>query len=370
MHSEPTYLPRARLQGLIDALLDAGYAVLGPVVEQGTIQFRPIHDATQLPAGVHDQQSPGRYRLSHGHGERQFAWANGPQALRPLLFAPSEPLWRVTRGDDGALQFVSVLPETAPTAVLGVRACDLAALRLQDAHFLAEAHPDPYYRARREDLLLVAVDCQHPADTCFCAATGDGPGCAPDSGADIVLTELDDGFLVRADSERGRALVAPLQLSPATAGQRRAGADGVHAAATAQSRRLPGADLPTSLFAGQDHPRWDDVAQRCLACGNCTQVCPSCFCHRSEETPTLGGGGSEHGRVWDSCFSPGHAHIHGAHLRESIRDQYRQWLTHKFGGWVEQYGRSGCTGCGRCISWCPVGIDVTAELAALCGDGP
>jgi ferredoxin len=366
MDSLPTYLPRAQLQALIDGLLAAGYRVLGPVLEQDVIQYRPLDSASQLPRGVHDQQAPGRYRITTSDSARQFAWANGPQALKPLLFAPTEPLWRVTRDADGALGFTAAVPDTAPTAVIGVRACDLAALKLQDRHFLEGNHPDPYYRARRDDLLLVAVDCAHPADTCFCASTGDGPGC--DEGADIVLTELDDGFVLWTGTARGRAIADPLGLAHASAQQVQTGKAGIAAAAATQLRQLPGADLPATLFAKQADAHWDAIAERCLACGNCTLVCPSCFCHRSEETPALGGASSEHSRVWDSCFSSGHGHLHGGHLRETSRDQYRQWLTHKFAGWVEQYGRSGCTGCGRCISWCPVGIDVTVELAALCGE--
>jgi ferredoxin len=368
MDEHSAYLPRAGLQALLDLLNRDFDRCLGPTVVDDSIVFRPITEAAQLPRAVRDRQAPGRYRLDSSGDDRLFAWANGPQALKPLLFAPSEPLWRVVRQPDGQLDFQAQAPEVVSTAVIGVRACDLAALRLQDQHFLDGPHADPYYRARREELLLVAVDCSHPADTCFCASTGDGPGCG--GGADLVLTELDEGFLVRAGSEPGRAIADRLPLQQADAEQCRAGHDSIAAAAAAQARRLPDADLPVRLFAAQDHPHWERVAQRCLSCGNCTLVCPSCFCHRSEELPALGGASSEHHRVWDSCFSPGHAHLHGAHLRESTRDQYRQWLTHKFAGWVEQYGRSGCTGCGRCISWCPVGIDVTAELAALTGDAP
>ncbi len=133
-------------------------------------------------------------------------------------------------------------------------------------------------------------------------------------------------------------------------------------------RALDTRDLPELLFGNLDHPRWEAVAQRCLACGNCTSVCPTCFCTSAHEESDLAGSASPHVRTWDSCFSEEHAAIHGANFRPTIVDRYRQWLTHKVGSWVAQFGTSGCVGCGRCIAWCPVGIDLTEELAAIRAD--
>jgi ferredoxin len=138
-------------------------------------------------------------------------------------------------------------------------------------------------------------------------------------------------------------------------------------AAEAQQRTLPGRDLQAPLFARLSHPQWQAIGERCLACGNCTAVCPTCFCHSEQEHPALDGGGSEHVREWDSCFTPGHSYIHGVVIRAETSQRYRQWLTHKLGSWHEQYGRSGCVGCGRCITWCPVGIDITEEVTTICG---
>jgi ferredoxin len=143
-------------------------------------------------------------------------------------------------------------------------------------------------------------------------------------------------------------------------------------AAQRQSRRILSRNLRDPLFANLEHPRWDEVAERCLSCGNCVAVCPTCFCHAEREQPALDGQTSEHVRQWDTCYSVGHSYLHGFLVRPDTRTRYRQWLTHKLGGWHDQYGRSGCVGCGRCITWCPVGIDITEEAAAVCaGDvGP
>ena len=114
-----------------------------------------------------------------------------------------------------------------------------------------------------------------------------------------------------------------------------------------------------------EHPRWDEVAERCLTCGNCTMVCPTCFCTTVEDVTDLTGEQAERWRAWDTCFSLDHSYVHGGSVRPTGRSRYRQWMTHKLGTWWDQFGTSGCVGCGRCIAWCPVGIDITEEAAAL-----
>jgi len=361
----PLFLPRERLQALVDALRGSGRRCLGPRVRDGAIVYDWLTDVAELPTGVADVQLPGSYRLERSGAGRQFAWATGPQALKPLLFAPREALWRVVRGDDGRLAFREVVPDVQPLAVIGVRACDLAALALQDRHFLQGPYRDPYYARRREQLFLVAVGCSHPASTCFCASTGDGP--RPQHSFDILLEELDAGFIAHGGSSQGQQILTALGLAPASEAQLRlAQAESEHAAAV-QTRKLPSRNLRGALFANLDHGRWDEVAQRCLTCGNCTSVCPTCFCHSEHEVQALDGQESEHLREWDSCFTRGHSHLHGFTVRPDTRSRYRQWLTHKLGSWHDQYGRSGCVGCGRCIAWCPVGIDITEEATAICG---
>jgi len=353
---------------LLDALRRRGYQCVGPQVKEAGIVYAPLTSVDALPRGVNDQQSPGEYRLHDSGAARCFAWANGAQALKPLLFAPRETLWRVERGDDGRIQFRETLPVVSPVAVIGVRACDLAALRIQDKVFLQGAHPDPYYGARRQALFLVAVNCSHPAQTCFCASTGDGPSAV--QGYDLVLDELDEGFLVAAGSDAGAALLDDLTLGVSSDAQRRAVERQHVDAVQTQTRRLPSRNLRDALFANLEHPRWQEVADRCLSCGNCTMVCPTCFCHAEQDQAHLDGTGSEHQREWDSCFTQGHSYIHGLTIRADTRSRYRQWLTHKLGSWHDQFDTSGCVGCGRCITWCPVGIDITEEAGAVCGDQP
>ena len=364
----PRFLRREDFQQLIDALRAAGYRCLGPRVEEGAIVFDTLVAMDQLPSGYRDRQAPGEYHLERGDDGRLFAWVNGPQALKPLTFTPRETLWRAERRDDGTLHLQDVPPEAEPLAVIGIRSCDLAALALQDAHFLHKT-VDAGYRARREKLFLVAVNCSRSAATCFCVSTGDGPGVH--EGADLILSELDEGFIVQAGSQQADSILSRLSLHPVSQEQLGQAEKELQAAANQQQRGLPGRNLRDSLFANLDHPRWREVAERCLSCGNCVSVCPTCFCHGAREQPALDGTSTEHSRQWDSCYTAEHSYIHGLLIRADTRTRYRQWLTHKLGGWHDQYGRSGCVGCGRCITWCPVGIDITEEATAICaGEDP
>jgi len=362
--AEYQFLARKDLQRLIDVLTQSGFHCIGPQVRDGAIVYDTLDSAERLPRGIRDRQAPGSYRLEQHDDNRVFSWANGPQAIKPLTFAPRESLWYAQRNDD-TLDFSAAPVHDEPLAVIGVRACDLAALRIHDRHFIDGGVNDAFYAARRERLFLVAVNCSHPAATCFCVSTGDGP--TADEGYDLRLDELDDGFLLHAASPVGGRILQELFLAAANDEHVAAARKQRAAAAAAQTRRLPSTRLRDALFANLDHPRWQEVAARCLSCGNCTAVCPTCFCHSERDEPSLDGRQSSHYRQWDSCFTEGHSYIHGFVIRADTRLRYRQWMTHKLGSWHEQYGRSGCVGCGRCISWCPAAIDFTEEATAICG---
>ena len=359
------FLPRDNLQVLLDLLQEAGYRCIGPQVRDHAIVFDELTDVDQFPQGIIEQQAPGSYRLEQTGSTYYFQWTTGPQGMKPAVFTPRELLWSSVKTADGTVQFTEAAPNVTKTAVIGVRACDIAALYIQDKHFLHDSGKDPYYLARRQQLLLIAVNCTRSAPTCFCTSTGDGPRVS--YGYDLVLTELVDGFLVEALSQHGSDLLKQLPTEDASAQQIKTGNQAIDQA-SAQQRQLPSRNLREALFNNLEHPRWQEVAQRCLSCGNCTAVCPTCFCHSESDVTALDGGCSEHIREWDSCFTPNHSYIHGITIRASTSQRYRQWLTHKLGSWHDQYGRSGCVGCGRCITWCPVGIDITEEAAAICGD--
>jgi len=359
-------LPRTQFDSLIETLNSIGARCLGPTVQDGAIVYAPVSSSAAFPQGIRDHQSPGNYKLTTDNGSRWFAWANGPQALKPLLFAPEEKLWQVQRDDTGRLKFQTNVPPAQLIAIIGVRACDLAALALQNKHFLGGSEPDQAYAIRYQHMIIIAVNCTHPAATCFCHATGDGPTAA--EYYDILLDELDEGFAVKIGSIKGKEIVDKLDLQPLT-GSQQVAIETAHQLARQQlTRPLPNIDIPALLFKQQESTHWQTIGEKCLSCGNCTAVCPTCFCHHTIEQAALDGTHSLRLRQWNSCFSQRHSYIHGITLRQETHFRYRQWLTHKFASWVQQYGRSGCVGCGRCISWCPVGIDVTEELHRLAED--
>lgn len=358
-------ISRDDLPALLDAIRSRGYAVVGPVVRDGAIQPGELRSLDDLPVGRRDEQSPGSYRLHGRDDSRLFGWAVGPGSWKQWLFPSRERMWSADRTGGGFV--VSVDDEPTKFAFFGVRPCELAAIAVQDRVFVEGAIPDRSYTARRADALMIAVDCGEPSGACFCVSMGTGPRASP--GYDLALTEIDDEaghrFLVRPGTEVGEQLLSEVPHRSAKARDHSAAEAVLASAEQRMGRELDTTDLPALLERTLESPRWDDVAARCLTCGNCTLVCPTCFCSDWVEVSDLSGDHVERWRRWASCFTLSFSTVHSGTVRTSERARYRQWLTHKLGTWWDQFGTSGCVGCGRCITWCPVGIDLTEEVRAL-----
>jgi sulfhydrogenase subunit beta (sulfur reductase) len=354
------------LEALIATLRGNGYRVVGPRLRDAAIVYDDIDGAADLPAGWTDVQDGGAYRVQRRADDARFGYAVGPHSWKKFLHPAQLRLWRAEKGENGTA--ITHDPGSAENfAFIGVRSCDLHAIAIQDKVFLDGPYPDPHYAERREGAFIVAVNCGVAGGTCFCVSMGTGPKAK--AGFDIALTEiLRDGehlFLAETGSERGAAILAGIPTT-AAADEHVAEADAIVARTAANmGRQMKADDLHDLLLANLEHPRWEEVASRCLTCGNCTLVCPTCFCTSVEDASDLAGGGAERSRRWDSCFTMDFSYVHGGSVRASPKARYRQWMTHKLATWYDQFDTSGCVGCGRCITWCPVGIDITEEVAAI-----
>ncbi len=359
-------LERAELSRLFAALQARGYQVVGPTVRDGAIVYDNLAGPEQLPIGWTDEQEGGTYRLKKRNDAALFGYVVGPHSWKKYLFPPEERLFRARRTADG----FEVLPEkVAPPklAFLGVRACELHAIAVQDKVFVGGAFADPSYQARRGNIFTVAVNCGQAGKTCFCVSMKTGPKAT--AGYDLALTEILEPdrhyFVIESGSEAGAEVLAELPQRPAEEPEISAAAAATERAISQMGRKLETDGIKELLYRNLENPRWEEVAERCLSCANCTMVCPTCFCSNVEDVTDLTGDHAERWRKWDSCFTVGFTHLVGGEVRSSVKSRYRQWLTHKLGTWIDQFGSSGCVGCGRCITWCPVAIDLTEEVRAI-----
>jgi ferredoxin len=368
-------LPKAELDHLLADLRSNGYQTVGPRLQDECIVYKEIESLQDLPRGLLSEQKPASYRLIQTGQDRYFDFIPAGQSWKQFIFPPRQHLFSAQKNSSevhteghttGRNTKWQIKADDAPTpryALVGVRACELAAIAVQDRVFMRSDFTDPIYRARREGLFILAVNCLHPNATCFCVSMGTGP--RHKAGFDLCLTEMDDLFLVEAGSELGLSLLARRTYELPSAFVQTAANRATELAAGKMGRSLDTSDLPGVLTGHLDAERWNQVAKRCLSCANCTQVCPTCFCWEAFDKTDVLGNKTSRERVWDSCFNPNFSYVFGGNTRPNIRSRYRQWLTHKLGAWKGQFDVLGCVGCGRCITWCPVGIDLTEEVAAI-----
>jgi len=359
-------LRREHLSRLLEALRAEGYTVIGPQIHDGAIVYDHLTSVNQLPCGWIDDQANGSYRIQQGSGSALFDYTVGPHSWKQFLYPAHQRLIaaeRLTRGFTGS---TDGMPDQR-YAFFGVRSCDLHAIDLYDRVFLQHPYVDPNYKLRRQSCFIVAVNCGHAATTCFCASMNSGPRAK--SGYDLAMTELPTGdthrYLIEVGSQRGAEIMATVPYETATEADLQEAEKVVANASAHMGRALDVRGLKEMLYRNFEHPMWDSIAERCLSCANCTMVCPTCFCTTVEDTTDLSGSRAERWRRWDSCFTLDFSYIHGGSIRVSTKSRFRQWMTHKLAAWSDQFGIPGCVGCGRCITWCPAGIDITAEARAV-----
>ena len=355
-------IQKSAFDTILIRLREGGYQTIGPRIKNETLVYEPFEKLSQLPQGYTSEQDAGLFRLINMGHNRYFDIIPGAHSWKQFLFPPRLDLFTLQKNENKWV--VNTPPDDkASYAFIGVRACELAAIQIQDKAFLREDFSDPVYRARREKVFILAVNCLHPSGTCFCVSMGTGP--RVQEGFDICLTELDDVFLLTIGSELARELLAAMPFELASAFLLNNADRGIERASQEMGRTLDTGDLPELILDNLDDPYWQEIAKRCLSCTNCTQVWPTCFCWDAVDQMNLSGSETRRERVWDSCFNPGFSYQAGGNTRPTINSRYRQWLSHKMGSWKQQYDTLGCVGCGRCITWCPAEIDLTREISAL-----
>jgi sulfhydrogenase subunit beta (sulfur reductase) len=351
---------------MIEVLWRRGYQVTGPTRRSGAVVYDDLRSLTDLPAGWTDEQDGGTYRLIPRGDGALFGYALGPHTWKKYLQLPRERLWSARRSEN-SFEVESQAGTVPRRAFLGVRPCELHAIDIQDRVFRGGPYVDPSYSSRRENIFVVAVNCGHAGGTCFCVSMNTGPRAR--SGYDLLLTELLEGgnhsFVVETGTEAGASVLVEVPQREATEEEIAAARRVVSNTAARMGRTLETSGIKELLYHNYEHLRWEEVARRCLSCANCTIVCPTCFCSTVEDVTDLAGEQAERLRRWDSCFTMDHSYLHGGSVRSSTLSRYRQWMIHKLATWIDQFGTSGCVGCGRCITWCPVGIDLTAEAGAI-----
>jgi ferredoxin len=359
-------LERQHLQQLLDALSKKGYRVLGPTVRDQAIVYDEVSSLKDLPSGWTDEQNAGTYHLKKRADSALFGYVVGPHSWKRFLLEPEARLWQ-TKSAEMGLTTVGHKEEMPRFAFVGVRSCELHAIAVQDKIFIAGEYVDESYKSRRESLFVVAVNCVQAGGTCFCTSMKTGPKAT--SGFDLAVTEVVNTerhyFLTEAGTKIGASVLGEVTHREASEEEKAAAEGAVEKCSKQMGRTLNTAEIKELLYRNYENPRWEDAASRCLTCGNCTMVCPTCFCTTVEDYTDLSGQLAERRRRMDVCFTMDFSYIHGGSIRYSPRARYRQWMTHKLATWIDQFGVSGCVGCGRCITWCPVAIDITEEARAI-----
>ena len=359
-------IERQDFQRLLDALTERGYCLVGPTIREGAIVYDHLRAESDLPVGWTDEQEAGTYRLKKRNDGALFGYVVGPHSWKKFLLVPELRLWQAHRGKNG-FEIVETKTEIPKLAFIGVRSCELRAIAIQDKVLIRGKYVDSSYSQRRERIFVLAVNCGQAGATCFCVSMNTGPKAR--EGFDLALTEiLEDGrhyFVVEAGSALGAEVLADVRHHNASESELATAETIVANTADHMGRRIDTAGIKELFYRNYENSRWDNVAKRCLTCANCTMVCPTCFCTTVEDTTDLTGQNAERWRKWDSCFTMDFSYIHGGSVRSSSASRYRQWITHKLATWFDQFGTSGCVGCGRCITWCPVAIDITEEARAI-----
>lgn len=338
------FLPKEKLNEFLERLA-AKARLFVPVEDGGAIIFKPYSASEKLRLDVP---------------------ANTPP--KSVIFPQSEVLFSFNQHKDPEdakkLQIdLDAKTDIGPAVIFGARPCDAKGFVVYDRVYLGEDYPDPYYRERREKTSIVTLACQSPSAGCFCTSVGGSP--SDTEGSDVIMTELDNGMYLEAVTDKGDALLADPAAGSGESSQaeakKRQDAVAAQVGKPLGEKGLP--DIAIDIFSKDEF--WTEETERCLSCGACTYVCPTCYCFNITDEAVAGKG--ERIRSWDACMFQ-HFTLEGSgHTPRPLKYQrYRNRVGHKFFYYPEKYsGSIACCGCGRCIRSCPVSIDISEVVAHI-----
>jgi ferredoxin len=355
------------LQKLFQYFGKQGIENIGPVLRDGVIMLDTLYAFEDMPSGYVESLGKGSYSLEKSEDDSAlFQHTLGPQSFKKFLNPLKRKLWTASK-KDGRFEIHQNNEKPKNRAFWGVRSCDLSAFAILDKVFINDRYSNVTYRENRNHSWIIAVNCLFPSANCFCHSMQTGPRSR--EGFDFALTELEEAdqyiYVCETGSVRAKELAHTLGFDKASSSLIATVDQRTEEVAQSMSRTFDPEETAALLKEKLEHQEWGEVAQRCLSCANCTMVCPTCFCSTTEDITDITGEHTERWLRWDSCFTSDFSFIHGGVIRNSTKSRYRQWLTHKLSSWYDQYGSAGCVGCGRCITWCPVGIDLVEEVEKL-----
>ncbi len=317
-----------KLAEVIGAL--EGYQVFAPMAVDDVVRFKPVEDPAEVSLDFHNSNVPPK----------------------ELMFPQTETLFKYRVGSTDIEP--EVPEESAKRLVFGIRPCDAMAYTIVD-HLYSWDFPDPYYQKRRESTVLFGLACAEPMSSCFCPSLGGGP--ASEKGLDALMFDLGDTFYVKTITDSGEEAAKAMGLEAASETEVKAAQAQEAEALAGIKRSIDTEGIPEKLPALYDHPFWEQFSDRCLSCGICTFLCPTCHCFDIQDEVEAFDG--RRARMWDTCmFAEYTAHTSGHNPRPTRKERTRNRISHKYSYFPEKFDVIACVGCGRCIYFCPVNIDI------------
>ena len=344
MVKEAVVLKKSKIQDWVDALR-SDYIVCGPVEGKKSHKFVELDSDSEVSLEYTRTVIPPKKYL-HPQKENLITYnrTNGLEAKLPEI--------------------------DRKTVVLGVHPCDARAVMVYDVVFGGDM-PDPYYWNRRKNTIIVAISCTLPDENCFCMSLDDCGPTLEDKGFDLLMTDIGDSYLIEVGSMEGSLLLQHQGIFEKATEKARADKNKtVEISKMKIQRKIPDVkNLPKFMEQHYDHPVWAKEAEKCVSCGSCTFVCPTCFCYHVEDITKFNLEDGNRVRMWDSCQLIDFAEVAmGENFRENREARLKWRIYHKLAYWQEQFNNLGCTGCGRCISYCIANIDMTQALAEIRGE--